>query len=335
METRIDPPLRANAMHDVDTALLRSWPVPMPAIEGDKEIRGHVLIVGGSCEMPGAVILAATAALRAGAGKLTIATGRSVAQLVALAMPEARVIGLLEHASAGFSMDAVACLDPLAERVDAVLIGPGMRDEPATAALVHALLPCFDAADTRVVLDACAMGALLYPPAGWPPGTPWRFERPVILTPHAGEMAHLTGIPKDEIVDLPDPRALDAARAWNAVVALKGARTVIATPDGTLYQHEGGNVGLAISGSGDVLAGIIAGLAARGAPLDQAGCWGVALHARAGERLAERLGTLGYLAREISQEIPALLEHVAGKDAGGTRTNRQTPVGWGEGVEYS
>lgn len=323
---------RAPAVHDVDTALLRSWPLPMPAVEGDKEIRGHVLVVGGSSEMPGAIILAATAALRAGAGKLTIATGRSVAQLVALAMPEARVIGLEEHASAGFSLDAVACLDPLADRVDAVLIGPGMRDEPATAALVHALLPRFESADTRVVLDACAMGALLHPPENWPAGMPWRFERPVILTPHAGEMAHLTGIAKEEIVDAPDPRALQAARDWNAVLALKGARTVIATPDGTLYQHEGGNVGLAISGSGDVLAGIITGLAARGAPLDQAVCWGVALHARAGERLAERMGTLGYLAREISQEIPALLQQVAGKKAGDTETIRQTPVGRGMGV---
>jgi hydroxyethylthiazole kinase-like uncharacterized protein yjeF len=326
---------RATAVHDVDTALLRSWPVPMPAVEGDKEIRGHVLVLGGSCEMPGAVILAATACLRAGAGKLTIATGQSVAQLVALAMPEARVIGLLEHASAGFSMDALACLDPLAERVDTLLVGPGMRDEPATAALVHVLLPRFEAAGSSIVLDACAMGTLLHPPAHWPAGRAWRFERPVILTPHAGEMAHLTGIAKDEINAAPDPRALEAAQAWNAVLALKGARTVIATPDGTLYQHEGGNVGLAISGSGDVLAGIIAGLAARGAPLDQAACWGVALHARAGERLAERMGTLGYLAREISQEIPALLEQIAGKDAGDDRTTRQPPVGWGMGVPYT
>ncbi|SFC54473.1 NAD(P)H-hydrate dehydratase [Massilia yuzhufengensis] len=325
----MDTPFHANAVHDVDTALLRSWPVAMPAVEGDKEIRGHVLVVGGSAEMPGAVILAATAALRAGAGKLTIATGQSVAQLVALAMPEARVIGLAEHATDGFSMAAFACLDRLAERVDAVLIGPGMCDEPATAELVHALLPRFMQAGTSVVLDACAMGALLHPPAAWPAGQPMRFERPLILTPHAGEMAHLTGIAKQDICALPDPRAVEAARAWNAVIALKGARTVIATPDGTLYQHEGGNVGLAISGSGDVLAGIIAGLAARGAPLDQAACWGVALHARAGERLAERMGTLGYLAREISQEIPALLEQVAGIRGGDTETIRPTPVGWG------
>ena len=92
------------------------------------------------------------------------------------------------------------------------------------------------------------------------------------------------------------------------MVALKGARTLITTPDGARWQHEGGNVGLAISGSGDTLAGIIAGLAARGATLAQAACWGVALHARAGELLAERFGMLGYLARELPDEIPALME---------------------------
>jgi hydroxyethylthiazole kinase-like uncharacterized protein yjeF len=297
---------------DVDPSLLRSWPLPMPSNDADKEDRGHVLVLGGSREMPGAVILAATAALRAGAGKLTIATGRSVAQLVALAIPESRVLGLAENDAGGFTVEAVAALDPLADKISAILIGPGMRDEAATARLVHALLPRLDGTDTNVLLDAEAMGAVLHPPAGPPP---FRFNVPVLLTPHAGEMAHLTGIAKDEIGAAPDRHALEAARHWNAVVALKGARTVIAAPGGERWQHEGGNVGLATSGSGDVLAGIIAGLAARGAGLAQAAAWGVALHARAGERLAERFGRLGYLARELCDVIPALLEQAAGDNA--------------------
>ena len=313
-------------VHNVNAAMLRAWPLPQPGAGGDKEVRGHILIVGGSREMPGAIILAATAALRAGAGKLTIATGASVAQLVALAMPEARVIGLTEHDTDGFSLDALASLDPLADRVNAVLVGPGMRDEASTACLVHALLPRLAEADVGLVLDACAMDVLLYPPHDWPEGKPMRFERPVIMTPHCGEMAHLTGIDKDCIVGLPDTPALDAARDWNAVIALKGARTVIAAPDGTLWQHEGaGNIGLASSGSGDVLAGIIAGLLARGATETQAVCWGVALHARAGDRLAERLGTLGYLAREISMEVPALLEEIGRGDASGEQTIQPIP----------
>jgi hydroxyethylthiazole kinase-like uncharacterized protein yjeF len=309
---------------DVDAALLRAWPLPLPSLEADKEQRGHVLVLGGSREMPGAVILAATAALRAGAGKLTIATGNSVAQLVALAIPEARVLGLAETEAGGFTQEAVAQLDPLADCINAILVGPGMQDEAATAALVHALLPRLDGTSTSVVLDACAMGAILYPPAGMR-AVPYRFAQPLVMTPHAGEMAHLTGIAKEEILAAPDREAVAAAESWNAVVALKGARTVIAAPSGERWQHEGGNVGLATSGSGDVLAGVIAGLAARGAGLAQATCWGVALHAQAGERLAERLGILGYLARELADAIPALLEQAASPHAGAAPAIRRVP----------
>ncbi|WLI90354.1 NAD(P)H-hydrate dehydratase [Massilia sp. R2A-15] len=293
----------SSSTYSVDATALRAWPLPMPSGDGDKEARGHVLILGGSREMPGAVILAATAALRAGAGKLTIATGASVAQLVALALPEARVIGLAETDQGGFTEAAVGKLDPLADKVNAILIGPGMQDEEATAVLVRALLPRLDGSDVSVVLDACAMGIVL--------DESFRFSVPVILTPHAGEMAHLTGATKEAVSAAPDEHAAQAARDWNAVVVLKGARTVIIAPAGERWQHEGGNVGLGTSGSGDTLAGIIAGLAARGAALPQAACWGVALHARAGEELAERFGVLGYLAREIPEHIPALMESFA------------------------
>ena len=292
----------------VDNAFLREWQLPPTPADGDKEVRGHVLILGGSAEMPGAVILSATAALRAGAGKLTIATGASVAKLVALAIPEARVIALRETADGGFTGDATAELNPLADRVNAILIGPGMQDESATAALVRALLPRLNG--TSVVLDACAINIIRNPDLA-PQQPPFRFDHPVIVTPHAGEMAHLTGTPKPEVLAEPDLHAMRAAGQWNAVVALKGARTVIASPSQSIWSHEGGNVGLAISGSGDTLAGIIAGLAARGAPLEQAACWGVALHARAGEKLAERFGTLGYLARELPDQVPALMESIA------------------------
>ena len=307
----MDMPISFTDCITIDAAALRTWPLPMPSSDGDKEQRGHVLILGGSREMPGAVILAATAALRAGAGKLTIATGASVAQLVALALPEARVIGLAETAEGGFTEDAVGKLDPLADKVNAILIGPGMQDEAATAVLVRALLPRLDASHISAVLDACAMGVILGADGSASDGAAFRFTLPVIVTPHAGEMAHLTGASKKDIAADPDGHAARAAQRWNAVVALKGARTLINAPDGARWQHEGGNVGLAISGSGDTLAGIVAGLAARGASLTQAACWGVALHARAGELLAERFGVLGYLARELPGEVPALMAHFA------------------------
>lgn len=291
--------------------VLRDWPLPMPSDDGDKEERGRILVIAGSREMPGAVILAATAALRAGAGKLTIATGASVAQLVALAIPESRVIELPETANGGIAPTAVDALAALVTRFDAILIGPGMQDEPAACAFVMALLPRL--ADVKVVLDACAMNVVRrqlqavdashYAQQKYVAS----FTAPVLLTPHAGEMAHLTATDKESVLANPCDTARHAARRWNALVALKGATTFIAAPNGQVWRHEGGNVGLAVSGSGDVLCGIIAGLAARGAPLGQACAWGVALHARAGERLAQRLGPLGYLAREIAGEVPAVM----------------------------
>jgi len=299
---------------DITAAALREWPLPQPRFDGDKAARGHVLVIAGSREMPGAAILAATAALRAGAGKLTIATGASVSAVVGGAIPESRTVGLAETAAGGFTADSARRLAELVAKADAVLIGPGMQDEFATSELVHTLLPRL--AGKPLILDAGALCALC------PPGEPhlledpvdwnrFRFDGNVLLTPHAGELAHLTGARRAQVEQDPHAAAGQAAARWNAVVALKGATTVLAAPGGKLWQHQGGNVGLAISGSGDVLAGIIAGLAARGAALDQAAAWGVALHASAGEQLSIRYGVLGYLAREISAEIPALLRTLA------------------------
>jgi hydroxyethylthiazole kinase-like uncharacterized protein yjeF len=266
--------------------------------------------------MPGAVILAAEATLRAGAGKLSIATCRSVAQLVALAVPESKVIALDETVRGGVAPASARSIDA-GDSFDAVLVGPGMVDEPATSRFVRALLPKMRHA--TVVLDACAMGIVRRAAASAssskrqaPRRRAFRFTQPVALTPHAGEMAHLTGIDKPEVEKAPLGHGLDAAARWNATVALKGATTFIASPGGKAWQHDGGNVGLAISGSGDVLSGIVAGLASRGASPEQALAWGVVLHARAGERLARRFGKVGYLARELAREVPALMASLGG-----------------------
>jgi NAD(P)H-hydrate repair Nnr-like enzyme with NAD(P)H-hydrate dehydratase domain len=131
------------------------------------------------------------------------------------------------------------------------------------------------------------------------------------MTPHAGEMAHLTGWTKEEICADPLAAALKAAALWKVVVVLKGAHTVIATPDGRAWRHHADTPGLATSGSGDTLAGILGGLAARGATALEAALWAVVLHAQAGVRLSLRLGPLGFLAREIAAEIPAVLQALA------------------------
>src|SRR3569832_2306172 len=127
-----DTPFHPGATPVTDD-MLRQWPLPQPDDEGDKEERGRILIIGGSREMPGAVILAAAAALRAGAGKISIATGASVAQLVDLAIPESSTSGLPETAARG--------LADLASRADAIVIGPGMEDEPSACAFLLELLP--------------------------------------------------------------------------------------------------------------------------------------------------------------------------------------------------
>jgi hydroxyethylthiazole kinase-like uncharacterized protein yjeF len=279
---------------------LRAWPLPMPSSESDKEDRGRVLVIAGSREMPGAAVLAGTAALRAGAGKLTIASGASVMKSVALAVPEARVVGLPETSAGGLEPEAANILGQIKGRFDAVLLGPGLQDETATCEFVLTALERVHA--THIILDALAINAIT---------SKMHLSTPLLITPHAGEMAHLTGLSKEVVNSESLGIACDAAARWNATIALKGATTYIAMPDGHAWRHEGGNSGLASSGSGDVLAGIIAGLAARGALLEQAAAWGVALHARAGERLAARIGPIGYLAREIGGEVPALMHALA------------------------
>lgn len=287
-------------VEEVDDALLRAWALPEVAEDGDKESRGRVLVVAGSREMPGAAVLAAEAALRAGAGKLVVATARSVAVTVAAALPEARVIALPENADGSPAASGLAALEPLAAATAALLVGPGMIGTEGTVGFVRGLLPLFRGA--TVLLDALAMDVL---------HEGVRFDQPVILTPHAGEMAHLTGHEKEDLQEQPCGAALRHAAHWGAVLALKGATTCIANPEGRAWVHRSAAPGLGTSGSGDVLAGVIAGLAARGAPPEQATVWGVALHGRAGEALARRVGTVGYLARELAAEVPALMQALA------------------------
>jgi ADP-dependent NAD(P)H-hydrate dehydratase len=288
--------MSGRVQHTVDDALLRSWPLPEAEEDGDKERRGRVLVVAGSREMPGAAVLAGTAALRAGAGKLVIATAQSAALTVAGAVPEARVIALPEASDGGPTFVGLAALRAIASDTDALLVGPGMVGRESTVAFVQLLLPLFR--DATVLLDALAMDAVK---------SVRRFDQQLLLTPHAGEMAHLTGRDKEDLQNEPCAIALRQAAAWNATVVMKGPTTCIAAPDQRLWSHTARAPGLGTSGSGDVLAGVIAGLAARGASCEQASAWGVALHARAGEALAARMGVIGYLARELPAQVPALM----------------------------
>ena len=284
-------------MREIDDALLRAWPLPGLDRAAGKEARGRVLVVAGCRVLPGAPVLCADAALRSGAGRVLVATGASIAGGVGLAVPESRLLPLAENADGSLASDGAAAVCDMLAGSAALLAGPGLLDEAGTSALLapalrHAHAP-------PILLDAAAMRAATVDPSSRPT---------VLLTPHAGELAHLGGQDKAAIEADPLRAAKDAACRWNAVVALKGQVTVIAAPDGQAWRHDGGDVGLGTAGSGDVLAGLAAGLLARGAALEQAAVWAVALHGLAGRRLAGRVGRLGYLAREIAGEVPALMQ---------------------------
>jgi ADP-dependent NAD(P)H-hydrate dehydratase len=281
----------------ITAASLRRWPLPAIDPQGGKDARGAVLIVGGSPQMPGGVILAATAALRAGAGKLQIATARSVAAVVGAQVPEAKVIALPETRSGGLSPAAARELVKRARDIEAVLLGPGMIDTAASGKLATQL--CLELRDTALILDAEALECCSLHPRAVAAS-----KARIAITPHAKEMAHVLGVQPADISRAPAQAALRAARRLRAVVALKGAQTFIAQGARLHCNKEAGNAGLGSSGSGDTLSGIVAGLAARGADLLQAAVWAVYVHGRAGDALARKVGPVGYLARELLDEIP-------------------------------
>lgn len=305
---------RGRPFDEICAPFLRGMPLPPADPEGGKESRGAVLVIGGAPEMPGAAILSATAALRAGAGKLQIATVRSVAPFVGAQVPEALVLGLPETKAGGIAPSAARALAERAEAARSVLIGPGMVDPAATVALVAALLGRLTG--PAVVLDAGALEVARRAPRALA-GTRAR----VAVTPHALEMASMLALAPAAIQRDPAAVARSAARALQVVVALKGAQTFIAAPSGRLLcNRQAGNAGLGTSGSGDTLSGLIAGLAARGAPLLEAAAWGVYLHGCAGDVLARKVGPLGFLARELLAEVPRLMAQLAGP--GGRRGRR-------------
>src|SRR4051812_22268580 len=254
--------------------LLREWPLPDP--EGDKESRGTVLVVGGSKFNPGAVLLAGVAALRAGAGRLQLAVAEESAVALSIAVPEAKVVGL-SHA------------EELAEQADVIALGPGLDDIEQTTDLMRTVLATAGP-EAAVVLDAYALGALSKDAKLLP-------QRRAVLTPNITEAGHLLG--RDPGADLA-AAAAELADRHEVVVSLYGH---IAAPDGRAWKEESGDVGLGTSGSGDARAGIVAGLLGRGADPAQAACWGAFAHAVSGQRLAPRFGRVGFLARELVEEV--------------------------------
>ncbi|GHS87391.1 ADP-dependent (S)-NAD(P)H-hydrate dehydratase [Actinomycetota bacterium] len=273
-------------------ALLRAW--PLPERSGSKDERGRVLVVGGARRTPGAVLLTGLAALRVGAGRLTLAAAGSVAVPLAVAVPEAGVIGLPERSDGSLTGEGAGLLAAELDRADVVVVGPGLDEPTGTTTLLTEVLPRVGTR-TAVLLDAFALGVLadladLAAPLA---------DR-LVLTPNLAEAGRLLGRAE---VD-PDVAAVQVAHRYGAVAVCAGK---VAAPDGRRWASATGSSGLGTSGSGDVLAGAIAGVLAGGADPAHAACWGLSLHGTAGDRLAARIGPLGYLARELVDELPAVL----------------------------
>ena len=259
---------------------LADRPLPRHDEDKDKDSRGKVLIVAGSDRTPGAALLAGTAAVRVGAGKLQIATAHENQTAIGVHVPEALVFDLADTKQ----------LTTAAARADAVVVGPGLLDRDAeTVTAIAAVL-----VDAVLVVDAGSLGRL-----------PEKLPARTILMPNVDEAEDLGIAPGEKGV-------VEAARRYRAVVAVRGAETWMADPDGNVFCDDAGNVGLAVSGSGDVLSGMVGGLAGRGADPLTAVLWAVHVHGIAGERLAEQVAPIGFLARELLDVVAGLLAELSG-----------------------
>ena len=264
------------------------------ASESHKGSFGHVAVVGGSRSKPGAAAMAATAALRAGAGLCTVVTAAGGAPVIVAARPE-----LMTEPVAELDDGTMAAFDlELLEGKDVVALGPGLGSGDANVALARKLVENVEA---PLVVDADALRAL---------SQQWDSPSPtVVVTPHPGEMARMSGLTSAEVQKDRIGVARDYAGRHGAITVLKGARTLIACPDGRVLINPSGTPAMATGGSGDILTGLVAGLLAQfpdEAPelVAAAAVW---LHGRAGELAAEHWGEKSLLATDMLEALPAAI----------------------------
>ena len=263
--------------------LLAAAALPPRERYGNKGNYGHVLVIGGGQGMAGAVHLAGESALRAGAGKVSVATRAEHVFALNAARPE-----LMAH-----GVDGPQALQSLLEHAEVLALGPGLGQ----SAWGHALWLTALEAGKPLVLDADGLNLLAKEPR--------RFTAPTVLTPHPGEAARLLGVSVAQIERNRFAAARALADRYGAVVVLKGAGSLVANPDGRLDVCPWGNPGMASGGMGDLLTGIVAALLAQGCSPWQAASIGVGLHARAGDRAAQE-GERGLLASDLLAPLRAL-----------------------------
>jgi hydroxyethylthiazole kinase-like uncharacterized protein yjeF len=275
--------------------------LPKRPMNSNKGTFGRVLVNAGSINYAGAAYLACSGAMRAGAGLVTLATRASLQSIIASKLAETTYLPLPETPHGIDAAGAVETILREYPNYNVLLIGCGLGQHPATAEYVSSILLKADL--PALVADADALNIIAKIP-GWPGKIPMN----AILTPHPGEMARLTGLSIEEIQKDRLGVAARFAQEWRKVIVLKGAFTVIAAPDGCCRVSPYANPGLASAGTGDILAGIIAGLAAQGLELYDAASLGVYLHGEAGERVRAELGDTGMIASDLLPWLPKIIK---------------------------
>ncbi|MDD3890086.1 MAG: NAD(P)H-hydrate dehydratase [Syntrophomonadaceae bacterium] len=282
----------------IDESMVKSMIKPrLP--ESHKGTYGHVLVLGGSQGLTGAVIMASHAALRSGAGTVTAALPESLVPAVTAGLVEVMTAPLPETRQAAIAIEALPAIGNLLGTASVCTVGPGMSRYPEANAILRFVL---ESSGIPVVIDADGLNALEGDIAVLKDR-----QIPVVLTPHPGEMARLTGTTIDEVQSNRIEFAREYARQWGVTLVLKGNKTVIANSSGDTYVNITGNPGMATAGSGDVLCGIISGLIAQGLKPQDAAIAGVYLHGLAGDQAAELIGARGLVAGDLINNLPGVM----------------------------
>jgi NAD(P)H-hydrate epimerase len=285
--------------------------LPDRPADGHKGTFGRVLVIAGSARYPGAAVLAARGAYRAGAGLVTIATPQSIATQLIAAVPEATLLPLPEYDAgviSGFAAWEIV-RDEL-PGVDSVVIGCGFGRHEHSGKFVREFLASPEVGSVRgIVLDADGLNLLAENMSGLRDAV-----APLVLTPHPGEMGTLTGLSTDEVQGQRLTLARDRAAEWDCHVVLKGANTVVATPDRRARVSEVAQPALATAGTGDVLSGAIGALIAQGLDSFDAATLGVYLHGDAGNRAARARGTIGVTAGDVADQLAMASRSLAGEE---------------------
>jgi NAD(P)H-hydrate epimerase len=286
---------------------------PLRRRDAHKGDFGHLLVVAGSVGKTGAAVLAASGALRAGAGLVTVATPEPCLTFVGAARPEAMTEPLPATPRGGLAEGGLERLCELAGQRDAVVLGPGIGQDPATRALVRAFV---GQCPVPMVIDADGLNALAASGGEASGLGALRREIPTVLTPHPGEMARLVGSRTSSVQKDRPGTAVSLARQTGAVVVLKGERTLVAEPGGRAAVTATGNPGMATGGTGDVLAGVVGSLLGRHGAL-LAATAAVVVHGRAGDLAARARGEEGMTAGDVVEALPEAIESVRRAAGGG------------------